>query len=117
MRTDHKPPIRRTRASPDERPAPRNQGRTAAVHSADSAWIFSPVQSADFNPQYIPQREKVVVSAVDRAADGNQYKYKSPCVIVQQRTPKSRAAAAAAEKRTVMAGGGMVRYSPLSWCW
>lgn len=45
-----------------------------------------------------------------RALDGNRYKYKSLCVIVQQCSPKSRAAA---EKSTRMAGGGMVRY-PLS---
>lgn len=100
----------RTRASPDERPAPKNQRRTAVVHAADSALVFSPVIH--------PSQRKVLLSTVDQAADGNQYKYKSPCVIVQQCSPKSTAAAAAAaEKRTVMAGGGMVRYSPFSWRW
>lgn len=69
----------------------KSQRRTPVVHSADSGFVFSPVQSADFTSlQYIPQRQK-----------GVGVRCKSPLRYSPGVPPTSRAAA---ESRTAVAG-------------
>lgn len=91
----------------------KNQRRTAAVHSADSALIFSPLSAHTSTRCNTSLREKKCCPlSTGRQMEINRNR--NPPAFKSSNAPWT-SRTGAAEERTV-AVGGMLRYSPFSWC-